>query len=175
MMKGASYDKPIQPRPWREGKTGKPGLRPMEMHPYPRLRRYFPRRGKSSLRSAFVLISISKHSAAKICPSGEDAAEGGRRGAFLSPAGRFACFPSPARAVVWFYHTGAFYKLKGAHQGLCPLSEANTTLGPCDSTGPYAPLRRRRRPPFPHKKAAPKRRFLYFLYIILSSLCRRPV
>ena len=26
MMKGASYDKTIQPRPWREGKTGKPGF-----------------------------------------------------------------------------------------------------------------------------------------------------
>ena len=25
-------------------------LRPMEMHPYPRLRRYFPRRWKSALR-----------------------------------------------------------------------------------------------------------------------------
>ena len=71
-----------------------------------------PGGGKSSLRSAFALISISKHSAAKICPSGEDAAEGGRRGAFLSPAGRFACFLPPARAVVWFYHADAFYKLK---------------------------------------------------------------
>ena len=52
-----------------------------------------PQRGKSALRSAFVLISISKHSAAKISPSGGEAAAGGRRGVFPSPAGRFACFP----------------------------------------------------------------------------------
>ena len=30
----ASFDKTIQPRPWREGKTCKPGLRPVEMHPF---------------------------------------------------------------------------------------------------------------------------------------------
>ena len=39
------------------------------------------------------LISISRRSAARISPSGGDAATGGRRGAF----------PSPARAVVRFY------------------------------------------------------------------------
>ena len=37
------------------------GLRPMEMHPYPRLRRYFPQRGKSALRSAFGLIQYEQH------------------------------------------------------------------------------------------------------------------
>ncbi len=37
------------------------GLRPMEMHPYPRLRRYFPRRGKSALLSAFGLIQYEQH------------------------------------------------------------------------------------------------------------------
>ena len=56
--------KPLQPG-CRSGKTGKPpcgrgkpynrafGAR--EIHPYPRLRRYFPRRGKSALH--FALIS----------------------------------------------------------------------------------------------------------------------
>ncbi|WP_297011026.1 hypothetical protein, partial [uncultured Dialister sp.] len=66
----------------------------LEMHTYPRLRRYFPRWGKSALRGAFVLISISSHSAAKICPSGEDAAGGSRRGAFPTGKARLYGFPS---------------------------------------------------------------------------------
>ena len=42
----------------------------MEMHPYPRLRRYFPRRGKFALLSAFGLIQYEQH-------FGELAASGG--------------------------------------------------------------------------------------------------
>mgnify|MGYP001421832191 CR=1 FL=1 len=67
-------------------------LRLWKMHPYPRLRRYFPRRGKFALRLLSCSISCSRHHAAKISPSGGDAAVGGRRGAF----------PAPVRAVVWF-------------------------------------------------------------------------
>ena len=77
------------------------GLRPLEMHPYPRLRRYFPRRGKFALRSTFELISISRHSAAKISPSGGDAAAGGRRGAFPRPQGGWFVFHGRS-PVVWF-------------------------------------------------------------------------
>ena len=72
----------------------------------------FPRRGKFALYSALGLISTSKHSAAKISPSGGDAAEGGRRGAFPRTQGRLACFPSPARAAPRFYHHGAFHYVK---------------------------------------------------------------
>ena len=64
------------------------------------------------------------------------------------------------RAVVWFYNTGAFYKFRGAHHGLCPLSGANTTLGPEGRQArwmPYAPLRRRRRPLREYRKAPPRR------------------
>ncbi len=53
------------------------GLRPMEMHPYPRLRRYFPRRGKFALCSAFGLIQYEQH-------FGELATSGG-----LSPFGAY--------------------------------------------------------------------------------------
>ena len=67
-------------------------LRSMEMHPYPRLRRYFPRRGKFALCPAFELISISRHSAAKTSPSGEGAAAGGRRGAFPRAIGAVGLF-----------------------------------------------------------------------------------
>ena len=89
----------------------KTSLRLMEMHPYLRLRRYFPRRGKSALCSASVLLSISRHSSARISPFGGDAAAGGRRGAFLErsevvrfspPEGRSACFSTGISPVVWF-------------------------------------------------------------------------
>ena len=46
-----------------------------------------------------------------------------------------ACFPIAPRAVVWFYHNGAPYFPKGAHHGLCPLSDSDATLGPCISSG----------------------------------------
>ena len=86
------------------------GLRPLEMHPYPRLRRYFPRRGKFSCRSAFELISTLKHSVAKTSPSGGGAV--GRRGAFLlwSP-----CRGSPSRAkfVLSLHTKGPSYESPG--------------------------------------------------------------
>ena len=56
------------------------------------LRGTYPRRGKFALRLLSCSISCSRHHAAKISPSGGDAAVGGRRGAF----------PAPVRAVVWF-------------------------------------------------------------------------
>ncbi len=31
---------------------------------------------------------------------------------------------------------------KAPHHGLCPLSDSDATLGPCISSGPYAPLPR---------------------------------
>ena len=72
------------------------------MHPF--CLRHLPRRGRFSLRSASELISISRHSAARISPSGGDASAGGRRGAFLRASARLACFLTPVRAVFWFYH-----------------------------------------------------------------------
>ena len=45
----------------REMENQTTGLRPLEMHPYPRLRRYFPRRGKFALLSAFGLIQYEQH------------------------------------------------------------------------------------------------------------------
>ena len=61
----------------------------------------------------------------------------------VSPAERARgnAFPSPARAVVWFYHNGALYFFRGAHQDLCSLSDSDATLGPCVSRGAYGPLR----------------------------------
>ena len=72
----------------------------------------FPRRGKFALRTAFVLISISRHSAARTSPSGGGAV--GRRGAFPSPVravglfsprppGRFACFPRAKPGCMVFF------------------------------------------------------------------------
>ena len=72
------------------------------MHPF--CLRHLPQRGRFSLRSASELISISRHSAARISPSGGDAAAGGRRGVFPRASARLACFLTPVRAVFGFYH-----------------------------------------------------------------------
>ena len=96
----------------------KPYNRPVgvEMHPFCRLRRRLstgkrltkfsvafrlptnfvrlpPRRGRFALRTAFVLISISRHNAAKTSPSGGSTAVGGDRGAFPAGAARLYGFP----------------------------------------------------------------------------------
>ena len=55
------------------------GLRPWKCTPFGAAH-HFPRRGKFALRSALDLISTSRHSAARISPSGGEAV--GRRGAF---------------------------------------------------------------------------------------------
>ena len=75
----------------------------------------------------------------------------------VSPAERARgnAFLSPARAVVWFYHNGALYFFRGAHQDLCSLSDSDATLGPCVSTGPYAPLRPTAAGPFGNTAAPP--------------------
>lgn len=94
---------------------------------------HFPRRGKSALRPVSELISITRHSTARISPSGGDAAEGGKRSAFPTPAGRWACFPSPARAVVWFCHTGAPSFPKGAHHPSIPIFDPRSLVFPATS------------------------------------------
>ena len=65
---------------------------PVEMRPFWCCAPPFPRRGNFTLRSVLELISTPMESAAKTSPSGEGAAEGGRRGAFPTPAGRLYGF-----------------------------------------------------------------------------------
>ena len=104
------------------GKTIQPPWRAREMHPYPRLRRYFPRRGKFALcfpvESCGTLLSI--HS--------PTASAGGRWWRSHQRGGRFS---HARRAVVRFYHTGA------------PLfSKAPTTPSePCEPFAPSEPSR----------------------------------
>ena len=62
--------------------------------PYPASPDFPLFRGQNKPQISNRFISISRHSAARISPSGGDAAAGGRRGAFPSPAGRLACFPT---------------------------------------------------------------------------------
>ena len=72
------------------------GLRPWKCTPIP-ASQGFPRMGKSSCHSSFVLIRNSKIRAAKISPSGGDVAAGDRRGAFPSRRRRgFTVFPAAA-------------------------------------------------------------------------------
>ena len=172
------------------------GLRPWKCTPIPAFGGTSP--GGGSLLSAYPCANLSRslHNAARISPSGGDAATGGRRGAFPRPQGGCMVFQRAKR--VWhvfpraktrlygfivpplaegkvvapatkggmhfsarqggckgFIQTGALYKLKGAHHGLCPQSGANTTLGPCVSTGPYAPLRPAAAGPYGNTAAPP--------------------
>ena len=69
--------------PLAAGKTVQPGSARGNA-PLLVLTHHFPRRGKSSCHSSFVLIRNSKIRAAKISPSGGDVAAGDRRGAFPS-------------------------------------------------------------------------------------------
>ena len=77
-------------------KTVQPGLRPVGNAPLLVLRTTSP--GGGSLLSAFLSANLSQslYSAAKISPSGGDAAAGGRRGAFSSRRRR-GCMVFPAR------------------------------------------------------------------------------
>ena len=50
-----------------------------------------------------------KENVEQISPSGGDAAAGGRRGAFPSPAGRFACFPRAKPGCMVLPPTGGIY------------------------------------------------------------------
>ena len=65
------------------------------------LTHHFPRRGKFSCHSSFVLIRNSKIRAAKISPSGGDVAAGDRRGAFPSRRRRgFSVFPPKGQPTI---------------------------------------------------------------------------
>ena len=79
-------------RPAGVEKTSQPRLRAPEMHPFCRLRRRLPRRGRFALRSAYYLISSTKHIAVITSPSGGSTAAGGDRGAFPSGAARLYGF-----------------------------------------------------------------------------------
>ena len=108
----------------RNGKPYNRACGALEMHPYPRLQRYFhlkvkrlttfcasltllqnvfavhPGGGKFALLSTSELISISRHKGTKTSPSGGGAV--GRRGAFLSPVRAVGLFSSGRSPVVWF-------------------------------------------------------------------------
>ena len=116
----------------RQRKPNNRACSALEMHPYPRLRRYFHLKVKrlttfcasltllqnvfavhpgggsllySQLLNSSELISISRHKGAKTSPSGGGAV--GRRGAFQTPAGRFACFPPGEARLYGFLSTAA--------------------------------------------------------------------
>ena len=72
----------------------------LEMHSYPRLRRYFPRRGKFALLSASELISISRHKGAKTSPSGGRCRR--QKGCISNARRAVGLFSSGRSPVVWF-------------------------------------------------------------------------
>ena len=93
---------PLPPRRGRFALCSAFGLIQYEQHygelaaiaatPYPASPDFPLFRGQNKPQISTRFISISRHSAAKTSPSGGDAAAGGRRGAFPSPAGRLYGF-----------------------------------------------------------------------------------
>ena len=76
-----------------------------------------------SLLSAFLSANLSQslYSAARISPSGEDAAAGGRRGAFPTPVRAVCLFsPRPSGRLYGFIHTGAQLFLKAPTTAFAP-------------------------------------------------------
>ena len=92
----------------------------------------FPRRGNFALRSAFGLISILRHNAAKTSPSGGGAV--GRRGAFPTGEARFygfRCLWQRCRrkaAIKIIAAKRRYHHPQPLKAAVAPLSEANTTL-----------------------------------------------
>ena len=71
-----------------------------------------------------MLMSSEAERRAKSPLRGEGGTEGTKRGAFPSPVGRLACFPSSARAIVWFYHKRALsFFIAPHHHPLNPLNQ----------------------------------------------------
>ena len=68
------------------------------------------------------------------------------RGRWWRSHQRGSLFHRPLGRLPGFIIMAPPYFQKGAHHGLCPLSDSDATLGPCVSTGPYAPLPRSGRP-----------------------------
>ena len=75
----------------RQRKPNNRACGPLEMHPF--CLRHLPRRGRFALHSAFVLISISKHNAAKTSPSGGSGAQHPKGCISIAPQARLYGFP----------------------------------------------------------------------------------
>ena len=92
------------------------GLRPLEMHPYRWLAPPLPPEGEvlAALYNELLKLALKK-AESRLPPFGRSTAAGGDRGAFPSPEGRSVCFPSPARAVVWFYTNWRPFIFKRRH------------------------------------------------------------
>ena len=83
-------------------KTIQPGFAHWKCTPIPAYGGTSPGGGKFTLRSALEPISTSKHSAAKICPSGEDVADRRQKGCIsIARQGGWLVFLGRS-PVVWF-------------------------------------------------------------------------
>ena len=94
--------------------TVQPGLWPVGNAPLLVLTPHLSPGGGTLLYASLCAnLSCSLHSAARISPSGGDAAAGGRRGAFPSRRRRgLPVFPPPARAAPRFYQKRRLFSLR---------------------------------------------------------------
>ena len=110
--------KPSQPRLWRERENKQTGLRPMEMHPLLVLCTTFPPEGELFFPLYNEQLKLAQGvSEEQICPSGEDAAAGGKRGC-ISSHQRRGCMVFPARRAVCLFPLGRQPGCKGFSSSL---------------------------------------------------------
>ena len=130
MMKAASYDKIEKLRPWRDWKTCQPGFARWKCTPIPACGGTSPGGGSLLYASLSANLSRSLFNGGKSSPFGGKVVRQHQKGCISPPAGRFACFPSPARAVVRFSLPKAAYILI-ARQG-----DTSTLSGEADVKPP---------------------------------------
>ena len=129
--RGASMIKPLQPPLRAKGKHANHAFGVLEMHPYPRLRRYFPRRGK--YRRQKGCISDGRQPGLPV---------------FQRPLGRLSGFYHKRRLTQIKWHPPT-----AAYGGIRLLPQEGAGRSPEDrSERPDAPiLRRLRRHPLPRE------------------------
>ena len=158
-------------------KTVQPGLRPVGNAPLWVLRTTSPGGGSLFPASLSANLCHSFYSAARISPSGGDAAKGGRRGAFPSrhrPG--WHVFPPPTRAVVKVLSYWRPFFLKGAHHN--PRTEGASNFR---TLGAEAPSNLRTLTPkgrvhkaTPHKNTAPGAMLFFYNICLIMRYTRAP-
>jgi hypothetical protein len=165
MLKAASYDKTIQPRPWRDWKTCQPGFARWKCTPSA----YGTSPGGGGLFSASLSANLSR----SLFNGGKSSPFGGkvvrqhqkgcissrrRRGCMVFPPARAVCLFSPGEArLPGFLHTGG----EAAH--LNPRAKGASNLSPLRTLGPKG-----RHPSRPKGVSIKPPTFIYHLPFTIS-------
>ena len=107
---------------------------PVEMHPFCRLRRRLPRRGRFALHFAYRFISSTEAERKANFPLRGKPREAGIGVHFHRAEGLACLFPPPGRAVLWFYQNWR----RGAHHN--PRAKGPSNLRTLRTFGPAGPV-----------------------------------